>query len=71
MANLSDKNSEQKTVQNNTNEDALLFDESTILSRKEEDKDEEEIFDNSGVSGNAEDSGNENIQTLIRVNRQR
>ncbi|WP_036218034.1 hypothetical protein, partial [Marinospirillum minutulum] len=60
MADQPDNSNEQ-----NISDEALLFDESTVLSRSETaEPKEQESNDTSDVLGNTQESGNENIQTF-------
>ncbi|MDX1400027.1 MAG: hypothetical protein R3204_15980, partial [Oceanospirillum sp.] len=58
-------NPSQNGVDNSNSDDALLFDEATVLSRSDAAEEEKEEFDNSEVNIGSEDSGNENIQASI------
>lgn len=64
-SNINDNHENPANDKVNSNDDATLFDETTLLSRQEEEQDEEEEIDSSEVQGSVEDSGNENIQTVI------
>ncbi|SKA09188.1 hypothetical protein SAMN02745127_02109, partial [Oceanospirillum multiglobuliferum] len=59
------ENNKPQDSASTTNDDALLFDEATVLSRADEAQKEDDDIDFSEGVGNAEDSGNENIQASL------
>ncbi|SEG53172.1 hypothetical protein SAMN04489856_1192, partial [Oleiphilus messinensis] len=65
-SNLNESGIKDNTSSQNVSEEALLFDEATVLSRQEEGEQEDtNRIDTSELMGNTQESGNENIQTVI------